>query len=144
MNIIFTITRTKQENIIFETFYVQPQSPFCFDNRRQLFYKLWKLRNENAIHNYGYKLINIIDGNNITYIYEYNKDLQIPQLIESHTFTYNPFLGKKICKHCGNSKLGYCIPKGKPISKTLHYKCLYWIEKIQDERKILKNVFKQN
>jgi len=131
MVITLNILRMKKDNEIHELFTVTPEINYCFDNKRSIFYKLWKIRNENSIHKLGYKIKDIQYFDKIIYyIFEYNNMLQIPNITEIHKINYNPVVGKKLCSKCIYLKKNtYCSMKGIKVNKHSYYKCLYWMEK---------------
>ena len=133
MKITLMINRQKIGDTIKETFSVNPEHSYCFSNKRNIFYKLWKTRTTRSIHQ-DYKLLSIEDEKRkIVYTYEYNKTAKIPKLSENIVIDYNPVLGKKTCYKCIHKRFAngkhLCAMRGKEIKpKKSCYKCLWWNE----------------
>lgn len=122
--------RTKKDDEIWEYFWIAPDSHLCYDDKREIYYKIWKQRNKAAIHNDGYKLINIVYlEKKIIYIYDYDETLKIPSYYDKYEIHYNPVLGKKTCYKCQHEKKSFCSLRGKKLNKYSYYKCTYWMEK---------------
>lgn len=129
----------KRGDTIWEMFTVAPRNYLLLDNKRSIFQKLWTMRNTHAIHKNGYRLLQILVGKwQCVYIYEFDKTLKMPKIMETIVINYVPFLGKKTCAKCQHLKRGYCTMKGKKLMKYSYYRCLYWVE-----RDGLTNVSKQ-
>lgn len=130
MEIKLIITRTKQNNDIFELFSVQPEIKFCFDSQRKIYHLLREERNKRSIHNNGYLLKNIkYFDKNILYVFDFDLGKKVPLLYEEIIINYNPVMGKKKCNKCLYNNKEWCLLKGYKINKNSYYKCLYWMEK---------------
>lgn len=130
MKVALNITRVKRENEIDEIFHYNPDHQFCYDDKREIHYRLWHKRNQLSIHKIGYKLIQITYLNKqIIYTFEFDNELPIPAMYESHTIDYNPVMGQKKCTKCKYKVKNYCSVRGKEVNKHSYYKCTYWMEK---------------
>jgi len=135
--VTLNITRTKKDDEIWEYFWITPDNYLCYDDKREVYYKIWKQRNKMAIHNNGYKLINIVRlEKKIIYIYEYDNNLEIPSHYETCEIKYNPVLGKKTCLKCKHERQMICSLRGKKLTKYSYYKCTYWMERERGDRHI--------
>jgi len=131
MKITYDVFRSKTNNIIKETWICNEK--LGLDETRQLFYALRIIRNKNSIGQLGYKLNEIYyNNNNIIYESLFNEGLKIKPApsFERFWIDYVPAISKK-CKNCYfmQTELNWCMMKNKKITKNLHFKCAWWMEK---------------
>lgn len=133
MIITLNINRIKNNNIITEIFsWVPANNHIIKSNNRQIFFIIRKHINDNAIHKYNYKLIDINYFNDkIIYTYQYKNNKYIPELNKQIKINYLPVLGTKKCSNC-NHRIIYkgkyfCLQRGIKLTKEW-YKCMEWFE----------------
>lgn len=124
--------RILQDNVIMEIFTWSPFTRMSVDPERYVYHKIQQCISHMAIHQYGFKLLEIeYLHDKIVYQYAY-ADKTPPNIMESQQFNYYPVLGERKCEVCRHRRIykgtEYCLHKGTKLKRNAHYRCLEWSE----------------